>query len=142
MNSEQSLPPHENVLRTEHWRVAHAFDTGLPGWLVIVATRHIRSLAELSADSAAELGRLQWALSVALGTVVGCEKTYVMQFSEADGFSHLHVHVVPRMAGIAADLKGPRIFALLGVAGEKRILEQEMDRLAAEIGPLAADALG
>src|SRR4051794_41901212 len=98
MNSEQSLPPHENVLRTEHWRVAHAFDTGLPGWLVIVAKRHIRSLAGLSADSAAELGSLQWALSVGLGTVVGCGETEGMQFLEGGGVSPLQCGVVPPRA--------------------------------------------
>ena len=141
MNSAQLLPPRENALRTAHWRVAHAFNTALPGWLVIVASRHITSLTELSSEAAAELGRLQWAFSVALAKVVGCDKTYVMQFSEADGFAHLHVHVVPRLAGIAEDLKGPGIFALLGVPDEKRIPELELNQLAVEIGQVAEDVL-
>lgn len=31
------LPLRERILLTEHWRVAHAFDTSLPGWLVVGA---------------------------------------------------------------------------------------------------------
>ena len=34
-----SRPPREEVVHTEHWRVAHAFNSTLPGWLVILPTR-------------------------------------------------------------------------------------------------------
>jgi diadenosine tetraphosphate (Ap4A) HIT family hydrolase len=36
-----------------------------------------------------------------------------MQFSEADGFSHLHLHLVPRAADHPAEARGPRVFSLL-----------------------------
>ena len=142
MNKDPSAPRRENVLRTEHWRVAHAFNTRLPGWLIIVASRHVTSLADLTAEAAGELGRLQWALSLALRDVVGCDKTYVMQFSEAEGFPHLHVHLVPRMPDLSEGLKGPEIFQLLGVPPEDRVSDQEMDRLSEEVGRVASSHFG
>ena len=47
--SVADLPPRARVLRTAHWRVVHAFDSALPGWLVTVPIRHVTSLAELTA---------------------------------------------------------------------------------------------
>jgi hypothetical protein len=44
-----SLPPRDDVVHTEHWRVAHAFNSTLPGWLVVLPARHITSFTELSA---------------------------------------------------------------------------------------------
>ena len=41
------VAPHERLLVTEHWRVAHAFDSSLPGWLVVLPRRHLLSLVEL-----------------------------------------------------------------------------------------------
>ena len=92
-----SPPPREDVLHTDHWRVAHAFNSTLPGWLVVLPTRHLGAFTELTPEAATELGRLVRRLSLALEQVTGCVKTYLMQFSEAEGFSHLHLHLVPRM---------------------------------------------
>jgi hypothetical protein len=38
------------------WRIAHAFGTSLPGWLVVVPRRHVIVLDELTAEEAADLG--------------------------------------------------------------------------------------
>lgn len=107
------VAPREHVIHTAHWRVAHAFNSTLPGWLVLVPTRHVTSFAELPSDAAAELGSLIRDVSRALTEVTGCVKTYVMQFAEAEGFAHLHVHVVPRAADHPVDAKGPRVFTFL-----------------------------
>jgi diadenosine tetraphosphate (Ap4A) HIT family hydrolase len=128
------LPPREALLRTEHWRVGHAFDSALPGWLVLVPRRHVLALDELPAAAHAELGSLLGRLSAALRQVLGCTKTYVMQFSEAEGFEHLHVHLVPRMADQPADRTGPRVFGYLGADGSSRVSDDEQDRLAVLIG--------
>jgi diadenosine tetraphosphate (Ap4A) HIT family hydrolase len=58
----------------------------------------VTALHELTAEEAAGLGPLLRGLSAALGRVVGCTKTYVMLFAEAEGFAHAHFHVVPRIA--------------------------------------------
>lgn len=116
----ESLPPRERVAVDEHWRVAHAFDTALPGWLVLLPRRHVTAIASLTDAEAATLGSWQVRLSRALHAVTGCVKTYVVQFAEAVDYAHVHFHVVPRMADLADGHRGPGIFGLLGVpAGEQ-----------------------
>ncbi len=52
------LPPREDVVHTDHWRVAHAFNSTLPGWLVLLPTRHVTSFTDLTPEAADELGGL------------------------------------------------------------------------------------
>lgn len=108
-----SVPPREDVIHTGHWRVAHAFNSTLRGWLVLLPTRHVTSFTGLTPDAADELGGLVHRLSAALEAVTGCVKTYLMQFSEAEGFSHLHLHLVPRHADHPEETQGPRVFAYM-----------------------------
>ena len=123
-------PPREDVVDTGHWRVAHAFNSTLPGWLVVVPTRHVTSFTELSVEAADELGGLVRRCSAALEAVTGCVKTYLMQFSEAEGFAHLHLHLVPRMPDHPATALGPRVFTFLTDDESAWIPEAERDRLA------------
>lgn len=122
--------PREDVVRTEHWRVAHAFNSTLPGWLVLLPTRHMTSFTQLPPAAADELGGLVTRLSAALEAVTGCVKTYLMQFSEAEGFSHLHLHLVPRMRNQPEDARGPRVFAYLTDDEDRWLATTERDRVA------------
>jgi diadenosine tetraphosphate (Ap4A) HIT family hydrolase len=108
-----SLPPRDDVVHTGHWRVAHAFNSTLPGWLVLLPTCHVTSFTQLTPEAADELGALVRRLGAALEAVTGCVKTYLMQFSEAEGFSHLHLHLVPRTPDHPEDALGPKVFAFL-----------------------------
>src|SRR4051812_12353714 len=101
------LPPREVVAAAEYWRVAHAFDSALPGWLVLVPRRHVTAIADLSDEEAAGLGLWQLKLSRALRAVTGCVKSYVMQFAEQEGFAHVHFHLIPRLADLPGDRRGP-----------------------------------
>src|SRR6266481_8980106 len=92
----EAQPVRERIWWDGRWRVAHAFRCALPGWVVVVPARHVLSLSELSPDEAAMLGPLLAAVSRALIEVTGCVKVYLALFAEADGFEHLHIHVVPR----------------------------------------------
>ncbi|MDG4788836.1 HIT family protein [Micromonospora sp. WMMD1102] len=103
----------ERLHVTDHWRVAHAFNSSLPGWLVVLPRRHVTSIAELTPVEAAELGPLLHRLSTTLHETVRCTKTYVMQFAEAEGFGHVHFHLVPRMPDLPPEHRGPRIFHYL-----------------------------
>jgi diadenosine tetraphosphate (Ap4A) HIT family hydrolase len=125
-----SPPPREDVLHTEHWRVVHAFNSTLPGWLVLLPTRHVTSFTQLTPAAADELGGLVRRLSVALESVTGCVKTYLMQFSEAEGFSHLHLHLVPRSPDHPDDARGPRVFAFLAEDRAAWLPPTELDRIA------------
>src|SRR5512135_2957148 len=75
-------PVWDCIHRTAHWDIVHSFNTALPGWLVLVARRHIEAIDELTDDEAAELGQLMRQVSIALKEVTGCLKTYVIQFAE------------------------------------------------------------
>ena len=134
------LPPREDVMHTEHWRVAHAFNSTLPGWLVLLPTRHVTSFTELTPDAAAELGGLMHRLGAALQVVTGCVKTYLMQFSEAEGFSHLHVHLVPRLADHPQEARGPRVFAYLTDDQTRWLTPAERDATALALRAALAQA--
>jgi diadenosine tetraphosphate (Ap4A) HIT family hydrolase len=132
-NNNPDLPPRERVREDQRWRVAHAFGTALPGWLVVVPRRHVTSLNELTAEEAADLGPLLRSLTAAMRSVLGCAKTYVALFAEAEGFAHVHFHVIPRAGDLAPDLRGPRIFGLLGGDPERHVPDAEMDDIAARL---------
>jgi len=128
------LPPRERVAADDLWRVAHAFDSALRGWLVLLPRRHVTSIAALTDMEASSLGSWQVRLSRALHEVTGCEKTYVAQFGEAQGFAHVHFHIVPRAVGLADELRGPRIFfRMLGPDDRPHVSEQQMNEIAAEL---------
>ncbi len=128
--ASDSLAPREDVLHTAHWRVAHAFNSTLPGWLVLLPTRHVLSFTDLSPAAADELGGLVRQLATALEQVTGCVKTYLMQFSEAEGYAHLHLHLVPRSAEHPADARGPAVFAYLDDDPARWLPEARRDEVA------------
>ena len=134
-----SPPPREDVVRTEHWRVVHAFNSTLPGWLILLPTRHLTAFTQLTPAAADELGGLVRRLSAALETVTGCVKTYLMQFSEAEGFSHLHLHLVPRAPDHPADARGPRVFTYLVEDEAQWLPATERDRIALAVRAALAE---
>jgi diadenosine tetraphosphate (Ap4A) HIT family hydrolase len=134
------LPSWARIAVDEFWRVAHAFDSTLPGWLVLLPRRHVTSIAELTDAEAASLGIWQVRLSRALHAVTGCAKTYVAQFAEAEGFAHVHFHIVPRPADLANERRGPRVFGLLGAADQPVVDAAAMDELASELAAQLAAA--
>ncbi|GAA2745447.1 HIT family protein [Kitasatospora cinereorecta] len=137
VESDAAAAPRHRIAADEHWRVAHAFGTALPGWLVLVPRRHVTSIAELTDEEAALLGGWQVRLSRVLGEVTGCVKTYVAQFAEREGFGHVHFHIVPRPADHLEELRGPRVFGALD-GTRAAVSDAEMDelslRLAAALG--------
>jgi diadenosine tetraphosphate (Ap4A) HIT family hydrolase len=136
------LPPRERIVVHEGWRLAHAFNTALPGWLVLVPLRHVESFAELSQTEASTFSELARRASAALVDVVACSKTYVVILGEEKGFAHLHAHVVPRMPDLPDDLKGTYVFRLLGVPQRECVSEGERDRLALELRDRIEPTLG
>lgn len=124
------LPPREHIWRVPGWRVAHSFTTSLPGWVVAVPTRHVESFEELTKEEASVLGELLRDLTSALKSVTGCQKTYVILLAEAEGFTHLHFHVVPRMDDLPLDRRGTGIFAYLK---EEPLTNDERDEIAGRL---------
>jgi len=121
------------IHRTAYWDVVHSYNTSLAGWLVVISRRHLTAIDEMTEDEAVELGRLIRRISVILKTLTGCAKTYVAQFAEHVEHPHVHFHIVPRMADLPEDRRGPNIFTYLGVPEEERVSETAMNQLASEI---------
>jgi diadenosine tetraphosphate (Ap4A) HIT family hydrolase len=140
-NATTDLPERESIYRSADWRVAHAFNSTLPGWLVVIPTSHVESIADLSDSAASELGLLQRAISIAHREVLGAMKSYVMFFAEAEGFAHLHVHVVPRMPDQPTAERGPNIFSRLSDERGAALPPHAQDSLAREIAAVLASTL-
>lgn len=62
--------------------------------------------------------------------MTGCDKTYVAQFAEAAGFSHVHFHIVPRMPELPDEVRGPRVFRLLRRGEHEIVSDERMDEIA------------
>jgi diadenosine tetraphosphate (Ap4A) HIT family hydrolase len=105
------LPIREDAWRAPGWRVALAFNSSLVGWTVVVPTRHAEPLDELSNEESVFLGGLLRDLSVALKEVTECLKTYVILLAEAEGFTHVHFHVIPRMDDLPEARRGTGILS-------------------------------
>lgn len=128
------LPPlRERILLTDHWRVAHAVGSAMPGWLVVVPRVHPRSITELAAEALAGLGPVLHVVSSALQEVTGCVRTYLASFGEAPGFPHLHVHVVPRLEDHPSEWTGPAVFGALDRPGHLRVDAAATDPVAAQL---------
>ena len=121
------------IHRTPYWDIVHSYNTALPGWLVLVARRHIEAVDELTDEEAAELGILLRLVSLALKDITGCLKTYVIQFAEAVEHPHVHFHVIPRMADQPEDRRSTKIFGYLGVPVEERVSEATMNIIAVKV---------
>jgi diadenosine tetraphosphate (Ap4A) HIT family hydrolase len=139
INERPDLPPRERIYVGPGWRVAHAFGTALPGWLVLLPRRHVTALDELTAAESEELGPLLRAITRALREATGCDKTYVALFAEAEGFAHAHFHVIPRHRDLAPELRGPRVFSLLGADRVRSVPDAVMDEIALRIAAVLAE---
>lgn len=126
-------PPWDSIYRAQHWDVVHSYNSGLLGWLVVIARRHIAALDEMTDDEAVELGRMVRAVSNSLKAHTGCAKTYVVQFAEHPDHPHVHFHVIARMPEQPDDYKGPLIFRYLGVADAEHVSEAAMNALAGQV---------
>ncbi|MCY4464040.1 MAG: HIT family protein [Chloroflexi bacterium] len=130
---EGEAPPWDSIYRSSYWDVAHAYNTSLLGWLVLIVRRHMQSLNELTIAEAADLGALLREVSQALKRHTGCQKTYIMQFAESADHPHVHFHIVPRMPDQAPDDIAYRVMRRLGVPLAERCDETEMNALALAI---------
>jgi diadenosine tetraphosphate (Ap4A) HIT family hydrolase len=122
-------PLWDAIVRTAHWDVVHCWPTSHEGWLVLAVRVHRDSIADLTADEAAELGPLLRVASQALHERVGAVKTYVAQFAEHPDHQHVHVHLVPVAADHPDQRRGPQVFGLLGDESTA-VSEDRMNELA------------
>jgi hypothetical protein len=62
-------------------------------------------------------------------------------FAEAEGFEHLHIHVVPREDGMPPDQRGKRVFDWLDMLEEEAVTDEEANRIALELRPLVTNRM-
>ena len=129
----ESLPPREGVYDDGLWRVAHAYTSSLAGWMVIVAHRHIESLAEMTPAEAETLGPLIQRLSGALEAVTNATKCYVIFLAEAPGFAHTHIHIVPRLPDAPPERLSMGALEYLGQPESEWLTAAQMDQVSTEV---------
>ena len=120
----------DSIYRSDHWDVVHNYSTTLPGWLVLVTRRHIAAIDEMNEAEAAELGPLIQKTSVGLKVAVDCAKTYVIQFAEKAEHPHVHFHIIPRMADMPDERKGPNVFGYKPTEDESAVSDKEKNWIA------------
>lgn len=98
----------------------------------MVSLVHVETFSQLSEAACVDFAKLRLRLAQSLEAVTGCQKTYSAEFGEAEGFAHLHIHVIPRHVDQPAHLKGPRVFGYLS-NDYPPVPEHEMDDLAHRI---------
>ncbi|MEW1812443.1 hypothetical protein AB0284_17265 [Pseudarthrobacter phenanthrenivorans] len=129
--SAGSAASREQIVTTNFWRVI-AHRSALPGWMLIAAKSHARSLSDLPENAAAELGVLLNQGTIALENEFEAIKSYVMQFSEGM-LGHLHFSLAPRAADLPEDRRGAAISAYNAkdTPLDERARDQIADRLRA-----------
>ena len=99
----------------------------------MVLHRHIESLDELTNEEANELGPLIRRIALSLKAVVGCAKTYVIQFAEHADHPHVHFHLVPRMHDQPADRRSIHVMNYLDASQDESVSEAEMNEIGSAI---------
>jgi diadenosine tetraphosphate (Ap4A) HIT family hydrolase len=113
LRGERRISPGQPIYDGQFWRVDHAWPSALVGWVALVLRRHATALHGLTGDEFAEMGALLARTVQALHAETDCAKEYLACFAEADHFTHVHIHIVPRASDLPHELQGPRVFALL-----------------------------
>jgi diadenosine tetraphosphate (Ap4A) HIT family hydrolase len=124
ISGKKRISPGKIIYQGKYWVVDHAYPSQLLGWLVIVLKRHAEALHELTCEEFAELAQILEKTVKTLHEEFKTEKEYISCFAEGENFKHIHVHVMPRMAELADELKGPRIFSLLKEDDTKAVPKQ------------------
>lgn len=105
-----------------YWQLEHmSAPTAVMGWLRLIMKRHVEALHELMPE---EFSELSYFLAVASGSLfaeLGCDKEYVMCFSEGEGTRHIHVHIVAKQVSLSQESRGANIFSLLNVPTEQAV---------------------
>jgi len=120
----------EPVFENELWHV-RPLDApgGLPGWMMMVARRHVAGPAHFDAREVASFGPTWCHLQRVLLEVSGALRIYTAAMGESS--PHFHGHLVPRYAQMPKDAKGWAVFDLerAAKAGEIEIDAAEVARL-------------
>lgn len=120
----------EPVFENELWHVRPLDPPGgLPGWMMMVARRHVPGPAHFDAREVASFGPTWCHLQRVLLEVTGALRIYTAALGEAS--PHFHGHLVPRYAQMPKEAKGWAVFDLERAAklGEVEVDAAERERI-------------
>lgn len=120
LSSGELALPGGRIFRTRSWLVEHCIGPLGLGTLIVKPERHVTSVADLSADEAAELGPLLRRASLVASRLVEADQVYNCLWSHAGGEPvHIHYVVQPvtkeQMSAFAAH--GPNLRVAMFSAG-------------------------
>ncbi|MBN1971047.1 MAG: HIT family protein [Candidatus Delongbacteria bacterium] len=112
-NGIKRISPGDTIFEGKYWLIEHAYPTSLKGWTVIVLKRHCEEMHNLSTNEFQELATIQEKLVKSLKNIFDSKREYIFCFAEADGFKHIHFHVVPKHDEFNEDFIGVKVFHYL-----------------------------
>jgi diadenosine tetraphosphate (Ap4A) HIT family hydrolase len=123
------------IFENELWHV-RPIDApcGVPGWMLMVARRHVPGPAQFNEREARSFGPTWCHLQRVLLEVTGALRIYTAALGEA--VPHFHGHLVPRYAHMPKEAKGWSVFDLerAAKAGEVQSDALEVTRLQLAFG--------
>jgi len=120
----------EPVFENELWHVRPIdAPSGVPGWMMLVARRHVAGPAHFDAREVASFGPTWCHLQRVLLEVTGALRICTAPMGESS--PHFHGHLVPRFAQMPKDAKGWSVFDLerAAKAGEVQVDPAEVARI-------------
>jgi diadenosine tetraphosphate (Ap4A) HIT family hydrolase len=120
----------EPIFQNELWHVRPITPPcAVPGWMLMVARRHVAGPAQFDAREAQSFGPTWCHLQRVLLEVTGALRIYTAALGEAS--PHFHGHLVPRYAHMPNEAKGWSVFDLerAARAGEVPSDAQELARV-------------
>ena len=121
------------ILETNYWIVEHIGSTRIKGWLVVVIKRHCTAIHDLTEEEMVEFGKLARVICQGLNAIMKTEKEYMMQYSEGQGFAHLHIHLVAKVLPWPDNLRGPRVMQAMNEKVEGKFVDEEIKPLVLKI---------
>ena len=122
--------PDAVVFESDLWHVRPiGGPSGVPGWMMMVARRHVAGPAQFDPREVASFGPTWCHLQRVLLEVTGALRIYTAAMGESS--PHFHGHLVPRYAAMPKDAKGWAVFDLerAAKAGEVTHDPLEIERM-------------
>lgn len=129
ISDEASQHP-EALYEDDLWIVRHGdAPYGLPGWLMMMAKRHVQGPATFDDREAASFGPMLRHMHRTLLEASGALRIYTAFMGESH--PHFHAHLVPRYARMPKEAKAWGAFDLqrAAIAGEITVDENEVKRI-------------
>lgn len=127
------------LYQDELWHVRHLAPPGaVAGWMLLIARRHVASLAELDDREARDLGPALRHFERVLARVTDAERIYTAALGEQH--PHVHLHMVPRRAQMPRGTTGFAVFDLERAAASGEVAAATPAEVAA-VSSAYADAL-